>query len=646
MINKNTYIGKRYVPKHCGVWDNTKNTQYESLSVVLWEGASYTARQDIPQGIDITNVLFWVKSADYNEQITIYEKNVQDYHNFVIDQIQLINDDFTEYKTNTANDINQQINSLSNNLNTSNQNFQNSVNNLISQKPTFSKDNINSLMIAPFFRSDSDTSVDLWATKDGINFNIISDINNPLFSGRDSSIIFINGYFYVIVTYTSLTPQVDFRMYRSKNLKDWETIDIGLGLTNANFTNAWAGEWFLDDNGKLYIILSVQVGTETVNSVVYKSMRPYLIEVIDLDNKVFGIPKKMNLNGEDYNRIDGYIYKNNLTYYLFIKREPQAFLEIWTSSDLNTWVLNTRSVFATGEIEAPTLVKKDGLYYLYFDNCGTTFGARMQVSTSSDLITFSTPKQIAQNTRHGTIYKITDTNAKTILNDFIVNNIFTKIKNDVTTSNITLYVDAVNGNDNNTGLWTNNSLKTIGKAVSLLPKTINHDVIINVASGNYTEPNIFISNKGIGTLTIQGSTNADNTRVLNTSISTQGSDIGIYLIGLNITNIPYQWGGCVTCLRTKFVSIDKCVFDGANANSYGVVANLNSTVWVSNSVMSNKTGGGGIQSNYCSTVFSNTNSGTNNTNGLVSSYGGTIIKNGTQPSGTTAELPLTGGTIR
>jgi hypothetical protein len=96
-VPKNIYVGKRYIPKQCGDWDNTKNTVYESLSVVLYQGASYTSKQDVPKGIDIGNILYWVKSADYNAQVAIYEQNVRDYHQYVIDQIGLVNQSFSDF---------------------------------------------------------------------------------------------------------------------------------------------------------------------------------------------------------------------------------------------------------------------------------------------------------------------------------------------------------------------------------------------------------------------------------------------------------------------------------------------------------------------------------------------------------------------
>ena len=70
------YKGLRYVPINKGDWDNTKNTEYESLTVVQYEGTSYTSNKIVPIGIDIKNEIFWTVTGDYNEQVAIYKQAV------------------------------------------------------------------------------------------------------------------------------------------------------------------------------------------------------------------------------------------------------------------------------------------------------------------------------------------------------------------------------------------------------------------------------------------------------------------------------------------------------------------------------------------------------------------------------------------
>ena len=74
------YIGARYVPifgrrgEESIEWDNTGT--YEPLTVVLYQGNSYTSRQFVPVGIDITNEDFWAETGNYNAQVEQYRQEV------------------------------------------------------------------------------------------------------------------------------------------------------------------------------------------------------------------------------------------------------------------------------------------------------------------------------------------------------------------------------------------------------------------------------------------------------------------------------------------------------------------------------------------------------------------------------------------
>lgn len=71
------YIGARYVPLFAdpAEWDNTKT--YEPLTIVLHKGNSYTSRQYVPTGIDITNNDYWALTGNYNAQIEAYRAETQ-----------------------------------------------------------------------------------------------------------------------------------------------------------------------------------------------------------------------------------------------------------------------------------------------------------------------------------------------------------------------------------------------------------------------------------------------------------------------------------------------------------------------------------------------------------------------------------------
>ena len=71
------YIGARYAPKFMGAWDKT--SEYAALSVVYTNEQSYVSRKTVPANTEITNTEFWIKSADWNAQVTQYNQNVEQY---------------------------------------------------------------------------------------------------------------------------------------------------------------------------------------------------------------------------------------------------------------------------------------------------------------------------------------------------------------------------------------------------------------------------------------------------------------------------------------------------------------------------------------------------------------------------------------
>ena len=71
------YVGSRYVPVFADPLEwNSANT-YEPLTIVLYQGNSYTSRQAVPAGIAITNTAYWAQTGNYNAQIEQYRQEVQ-----------------------------------------------------------------------------------------------------------------------------------------------------------------------------------------------------------------------------------------------------------------------------------------------------------------------------------------------------------------------------------------------------------------------------------------------------------------------------------------------------------------------------------------------------------------------------------------
>lgn len=84
-FRKNTYIGARYVPKFSDTpgseWDNS--IQYEPLTIVLYQGNSYTSKTFVPVGVDINNATYWAETGNYNAQVEGYRQDVIKYQQYV-----------------------------------------------------------------------------------------------------------------------------------------------------------------------------------------------------------------------------------------------------------------------------------------------------------------------------------------------------------------------------------------------------------------------------------------------------------------------------------------------------------------------------------------------------------------------------------
>lgn len=68
------YIGSRYVPLFADPIEWDKKKTYEALTIVYHQGNSYTSRQSVPAGVDITDTTYWALTGNYNAQIEQYRK--------------------------------------------------------------------------------------------------------------------------------------------------------------------------------------------------------------------------------------------------------------------------------------------------------------------------------------------------------------------------------------------------------------------------------------------------------------------------------------------------------------------------------------------------------------------------------------------
>lgn len=89
VVGSRQYIGARYVPifgrkgEDSIQWDNT--APYEPLTIVQYQGNTFTSRQYVPIGVDINNTAFWASTGIYNAQIEQYRQEVLQFDGRITD---------------------------------------------------------------------------------------------------------------------------------------------------------------------------------------------------------------------------------------------------------------------------------------------------------------------------------------------------------------------------------------------------------------------------------------------------------------------------------------------------------------------------------------------------------------------------------
>lgn len=122
---RNVYVGHRYVPLLMEEWDKT--ISYEGLSIVTYQGASYTSKKRVPIGVDILNEEYWVVTGNYNAQIEHYRQDVRNLEKHITSEVERVegnvaseftriekelNDNYEEF----THDINDEISTIAQGL--------------------------------------------------------------------------------------------------------------------------------------------------------------------------------------------------------------------------------------------------------------------------------------------------------------------------------------------------------------------------------------------------------------------------------------------------------------------------------------------------------------------------------------------------
>lgn len=99
MPNYNTYIGARYVPIFADPIEWDKSKSYEPLTIVTYQGDSYTSKTFVPSQTEITNTEFWARTGSYNAQVEQYRKETQEVVTQLDDLEESVNNSINQFDT-------------------------------------------------------------------------------------------------------------------------------------------------------------------------------------------------------------------------------------------------------------------------------------------------------------------------------------------------------------------------------------------------------------------------------------------------------------------------------------------------------------------------------------------------------------------
>lgn len=120
------YVGARYVPVFADPLEWSDQREYEPLTIVAYQGNSYTSMQSVPVGVDINNTAYWAQTGNYNAQIEAYRREVLAYDGRITANANAIAAE-TQARINGDNALALRIDSLSKQTPVQNENGRNAV---------------------------------------------------------------------------------------------------------------------------------------------------------------------------------------------------------------------------------------------------------------------------------------------------------------------------------------------------------------------------------------------------------------------------------------------------------------------------------------------------------------------------------------
>ena len=96
------YVGARYVPVFANPLEWSDTREYEPLTIVTYQGNSYTSMQYVPTSISIADTAYWALTGNFNAQVEAYRAEVRAFDDRINANAAAINTNAAAINTNAA----------------------------------------------------------------------------------------------------------------------------------------------------------------------------------------------------------------------------------------------------------------------------------------------------------------------------------------------------------------------------------------------------------------------------------------------------------------------------------------------------------------------------------------------------------------
>lgn len=255
------------------------------------------------------------------------------------------------------------------------------------------------IFISTYF-DETDESLHILHSEDGLDWTDVGISYGD--TVRDPSVLYYGGKWWIAHTHDGAPTDV-IPIISSEDMLSWSTVVELDTSAMGGSTQAWAPEWFIDDDGSVHLFMAIGSGTshaiyETHPTNAAWTTWSNLAEVTGT-----GFPSDM---------IDPFLIKIDDTYYLFYKDDNTDYIAYATSTSLTSGYVEIEDGDWAGwgnNREGNCLVQIDNdTWRIYFN---TTLTNGQYYSESSDNFgTWSSPTAISSlsDLSHGTVKQISD----------------------------------------------------------------------------------------------------------------------------------------------------------------------------------------------------------------------------------------------